>query len=99
MSHNIKKNNTDSKNESENCKTKNKNESPSIKKLMQTSQKDSPIKKKGNSRVKKIVLELEKSTKSKSNSESSGNNRHRKNSVLQNQSKITHFFGKDQEQD
>ena len=66
---------------------------------MKTSQKDSPIKKKDNGRVKKIVLELEKPTKSKSNSESLGSNRRRKNSVLQNQSKITHFFERNQEPD
>ena len=47
-------------------------ESHSLNKLMKTNQKDSPIRKKPSSRVRKIVMELEKPLNSKSNDESSG---------------------------
>ena len=67
-------------------------ESPSINKLMKTNQKDSPIRKKSSSRVRKIVMELETPLNPKSNNESSGVVKTRKSSFLHNQAKITRFF-------
>ena len=77
----------------------NKNESPSISKLLKPSRKDSPIKKKEYSRVKRMVLELEKPMNPKSKSSSLGKAKIRKNSVDQNQSKITRFLRKNSDQD
>ena len=74
-----------------------KSDSPSIVKLLKPNRNDSPIKKKEHSRVRKMVLELEKPKSSKSLNKSSKKPKNRKDSVDQNQSKITRFFGQNSE--